>query len=85
MNADFYPSKGCCPMKTRSLCVRWLSGIGLLVLGIATLVAAPADQLFSGLVWRNIGPFRGGRISAVTGAVGQPGVFYAGSGQRLAA
>jgi photosystem II stability/assembly factor-like uncharacterized protein len=51
----------------------------LLVLGIATLVAAPADpKLFSGLVWRNIGPFRGGRISAVTGAVGQPGVFYAG-------
>jgi len=32
----------------------------------------------SGLKWRNIGPFRGGRISAVTGALGQPGVFYAG-------
>jgi photosystem II stability/assembly factor-like uncharacterized protein len=35
-------------------------------------------RLFSGLVWRNIGPFRGGRISAVSGAVGQPGVFYIG-------
>ena len=32
----------------------------------------------AGLVWRNIGPFRGGRIAAVSGAVGQPGVFYAG-------
>jgi photosystem II stability/assembly factor-like uncharacterized protein len=35
-------------------------------------------SLYSGLVWRNIGPFRGGRVSAVSGAIGQPGVFYAG-------
>ena len=32
----------------------------------------------SGLVWRNIGPLRAGRVSAVSGAVGEPGVFYAG-------
>ena len=35
-------------------------------------------DLYAGLVWRNIGPFRGGRVSAVTGVVGQPGVFYIG-------
>src|SRR5438094_7718205 len=40
--------------------------------------APVAPNLLSGLVWRNVGPFRGGRISAVTGAIGQPGVFYAG-------
>ncbi len=40
---------------------------------------APGDDLFAGLRWRNIGPFHGGRISAVTGAVGQPGVFYLGT------
>ena len=46
--------------------------------------AAPApgpdtsSDLFSGLQWRNIGPFHGGRIASVTGAIGQPGVFYAG-------
>lgn len=40
---------------------------------------APVDpRLYAGLVWRNIGPFRGGRIAAVTGAIGEPGVFYAG-------
>ncbi|HEY2066900.1 MAG TPA: hypothetical protein VGG84_13170, partial [Gemmatimonadaceae bacterium] len=39
----------------------------------------PVDaRLYSALRWRNIGPFRGGRIAAVTGAIGQPGVFYAG-------
>src|SRR5881396_1890310 len=40
--------------------------------------APVAPNLLSGLVWRNLGPFRGGRISAVSGAIGQPGVFYAG-------
>jgi photosystem II stability/assembly factor-like uncharacterized protein len=40
---------------------------------------APGDDLFAGLRWRNIGPFHGGRISAVTGAIGQPGVFYLGT------
>jgi photosystem II stability/assembly factor-like uncharacterized protein len=39
----------------------------------------PADDLYAGLRWRNIGPFHGGRVSAVTGAIGQPGVFYLGA------
>jgi photosystem II stability/assembly factor-like uncharacterized protein len=40
---------------------------------------APGDDLVAGLRWRNIGPFHGGRISAVTGAIGQAGVFYLGA------
>ena len=58
---------------------RW-AGIAVLAAGSLTLGAAPGidPSLYSGLVWRNIGPFRAGRVSAVTGAVGQPGVFYAG-------
>src|SRR6266481_3485035 len=40
---------------------------------------ALGDDLFAGLRWRNIGPFHGGRIAAVTGAIGQPGVFYIGA------
>jgi photosystem II stability/assembly factor-like uncharacterized protein len=36
-------------------------------------------SLFSGLRWRMIGPFRGGRAVAVSGVVGQPNVFYFGS------
>src|SRR5882724_574227 len=39
----------------------------------------PSDDMLGGLHWRNIGPFHGGRISAVTGAVGQAGVFYVGT------
>ncbi len=37
------------------------------------------DELYSGLKWRSIGPFHGGRISAVTGVIGQPGAFYVGT------
>jgi photosystem II stability/assembly factor-like uncharacterized protein len=46
---------------------------------IASINMTPAEDLFSGLRWRNIGPFHGGRISAVTGVIGQPGVFYLGA------
>ncbi len=45
----------------------------------AVSYAQTNDQLFAGLHWRNIGPFHGGRISAVTGAIGQPGVYYVGA------
>src|SRR5689334_14733298 len=31
------------------------------------------------LRWRNIGPFRAGRVNAVTGVPGQPTTFYFGS------
>src|SRR5262252_1211519 len=37
--------------------------------------------LFAGLAWRNIGPFHGGRIAGITGAMGQPGVYYAATPQ----
>ncbi|HEV2445080.1 MAG TPA: hypothetical protein VGS58_04130, partial [Candidatus Sulfopaludibacter sp.] len=34
---------------------------------------------YAGLKWRNIGPFRGGRVSAVSGVSSQPGVYYMGT------
>src|SRR5215212_10820075 len=34
---------------------------------------------YSALRWRNIGPFRGGRVNGVTGVPGQPNTFYFGS------
>ena len=56
------------------------------ILVICLTLCASAQQtsqinpdLFAGLRWRNIGPFHGGRVSAVTGAIGQPGTFYLGA------
>lgn len=79
-------------MKTR---MRVLLVAGLLcilglaaVLGINSPVKASGEtqgnptaggNLIAGLRWRNIGPFHGGRISAVTAAIGDPGVFYVGA------
>jgi hypothetical protein len=42
--------------------------------------AAPQidPRLYAALSWRNIGPFRAGRVSAVSGVIGRPGVYYAG-------
>lgn len=62
----------------RSFFVR-LSTVGLASLFIATGgIAQVNPNLYSGLTWRNIGPFRGGRVAAVTGVIGQPGTYYMG-------
>ena len=43
-------------------------------------LAQPVDpSLTSGLRWRMIGPFRGGRSNAVAGIEGQPSTYYFGS------
>ena len=34
-----------------------------------------SESLYSGLHWRMIGPFRGGRSNAVSGVPGQPNTF----------
>src|ERR1700728_551884 len=42
--------------------------------------AAQVDpNLYDGLKWRNVGPFHGGRLSSVTGVIGQNNVFYVGT------
>jgi photosystem II stability/assembly factor-like uncharacterized protein len=55
-------------------------------LALALAVAAPVDAalaadpaLFQDLHWRMIGPFRGGRVLAVSGVPGEPEHFYFGS------
>ena len=65
---------------TRLRFARLLPLATIVVLGLAIPPASsPIDPpMLNGLVWRNIGPFRAGRVAAVTGAVGQPGVFYMG-------
>jgi len=64
-----------------------LAALSVLLIGGASvrLMAGPdtpkqIDQkLFQELKWRSIGPFRGGRVLAVTGVRGQPETYYFGS------
>src|SRR5213080_411052 len=57
----------------------------VLLLSAAAAPASPQatakyyTSLYRGLVWRQVGPFRGGRVTAVAGVVGQPLVFYMGA------
>ncbi len=63
--------------------ITWMGYRGLALAGVLSLTLGAAAQvdpdLYAGLKWRNVGPFHGGRISSVTGAIGQTGVFYAGT------
>jgi photosystem II stability/assembly factor-like uncharacterized protein len=57
----------------------------LFCLALAAPLVIAAQQgrvdpsLYSGLRWRMIGPFRGGRVNGVSGVPGQPNTFYMGS------
>src|SRR4051794_17092556 len=51
----------------------------LLLLASSAAFAAVDPSLLQDLRWRLIGPFRGGRVLAVTGVPGQPEHFYFGS------
>jgi photosystem II stability/assembly factor-like uncharacterized protein len=61
----------------------WAVFGGWLLSGIlASPVGARAQvdpSLYAGLRWRNVGPFHGGRIAAVSGAIGDAGTFYMGT------
>ncbi|MDE2270359.1 MAG: hypothetical protein KGJ94_00045 [Xanthomonadaceae bacterium] len=53
----------------------------LATLAIPTAQAAgtvPAQHLLGALHWRMVGPFMGGRVTAVAGVPGKPNQFYAG-------
>ena len=56
-------------MKFRSL-VGWC----VLVMALAILAVAQSynEAQFKGMKWRDIGPYRGGRVLAVTGIPGSP-------------
>jgi photosystem II stability/assembly factor-like uncharacterized protein len=61
---------------------RFISTARVLLAAACLLGASAATtikpDLLAGLKWRNVGPFRAGRIAATSGAVGVVGTFYVG-------
>jgi photosystem II stability/assembly factor-like uncharacterized protein len=51
----------------------------LLCFGLSLGAQSVSPDLFSGLKWRLIGPFRGGRCVAAAGVPGDPNTFYFGA------
>ena len=52
---------------------------GALLMLAPVVIAQSCDPTFCGLRWRMIGPFRAGRVNAVSGVMGQPETCYVGS------
>ena len=60
----------------RGFCGRLLV---FLMLGLPAMAQAVSPMLFNDMDWRLIGPFRAGRVVAVSGVPGDPNTFYFGS------
>src|SRR5207247_9184034 len=67
------------------LSLRGATPLPALLLALAVSVSPAGGQiakydtsLYRGLVWREVGPFRGGRVTAVAGSSAQPLVYYMG-------
>ncbi len=63
--------------------LRTAAGAALVLLALPAAAAAQHatydSTLWSGMQYRMIGPFRGGRVTAVTGVASEPRTFYMGS------
>ena len=57
----------------------FLSVLALFLLLPASAHAVPDTEALEGLEWRDIGPYRGGRVTAVTGVPGKPMLYYMGA------
>src|SRR5262249_24460805 len=56
-----------------------LAALTCWILGVGVASAAVNPSLFQDLHWRRVGPFRAGRVLAVSGVAGEPDHFYFGS------
>src|SRR5207245_8484694 len=55
-----------------------LFSMGFAMAGIGRAQQIP-EQFYSEMKWRMIGPFRAGKVNAVAGVPGNPGVYYFGA------
>lgn len=66
-------------MKPRSCAVYGALFFPCMLVFVLAAAAQVNSNLYAGLEWRNVGPFHGGRISSVSGVLGDPGTFYMGT------
>ncbi|MEO8727239.1 MAG: hypothetical protein ABI383_14080 [Acidobacteriaceae bacterium] len=56
-----------------------LAGLEIFFLAPRSLAQQLSPSLYQGMRWRQIGPFRAGRVSAVSGIPGDPATYYMGT------
>jgi len=57
----------------------WMAVLVLFALAAGGAAQQYNQSLFSGMKWREVGPFRGGRVLAVEGIPGDPSTYYFGA------
>jgi photosystem II stability/assembly factor-like uncharacterized protein len=67
------------PASLRSARFLTIAILASLLMALNTGAQQLDPNLYSGLRWRMLGPFRAGRVNAVSGVPGQPDTFYFGS------
>ena len=67
------------PESRRSACFLTVAILASLLMALNLSAQQLDPSLYSGLRWRMLGPFRAGRVNAVSGVAGQPDTFYFGS------
>ena len=64
--------------KINRMCMFFVAA-GLAAFALAVYAATvPVGQLTGALHWRSVGPYTGGRVTAVAGVPGEPNLYYAG-------
>ena len=58
---------------------RWVTCVFALTLAACAVAQPYNEEQFKGMQWRGIGPYRGGRVLAVTGVVGNSFTYYFGA------
>jgi len=66
-------------LKTISLPVALCLGVLAVSAQVTPPVAEDLNAYFKPVMWRSIGPFRGGRSVAATGVIGDPNTYYMGT------
>ncbi|HWH51871.1 MAG TPA: hypothetical protein VN651_10050, partial [Gemmatimonadaceae bacterium] len=57
----------------------WLLALLPLALAATANAPVPPGDLITALRWRSVGPFTGGRATAVAGVATKPNVYYMGT------
>ncbi len=70
---------GAAPVPSTALRTATAEDLGRGMLSRAQVAGPVPERLFAGLHWRLLGPFRSGRVDAVSGVPGRPNEFYFGA------
>ncbi len=66
-------------MRNRTRPAAIVAALIVMFASVANATDTVNPDLFDGLEWREIGPWRGGRVTAVTGVPGNPQLYYMGA------